>query len=144
MKKELVYSLTQNFESYAQTTNSGVEFWLARDLQHLLGYAKWDNFQTVISKAKTACELSGHEISDHFADVGKMVELGSGSRREIADVMLISKEHVTNNRAVRDTLISRGIQPEELPPSEDVVKVARRLTSAGKKIINKPDILDSD
>ena len=45
-------------------------------------------FQTVISKAKTACEVSGHEIADHFADVGKMVELGSGSQREIADVML--------------------------------------------------------
>ena len=281
MKKELIHNLTQDFESYAQQTESGVEFWLARDLQHLLGYAKWDNFQTVIFKAKTACEVSGHEIADHFADVGKMVELGSGSQREIADVMLtrfacyllaqngdsgkeqiafaqtyfavqtrkaelieqrlleaervqareklkqtekelseviheltgggqnfalirskgdqalfgrstqamkdqwnvpdkkpladfaptiilkakdfateitihnarthemgtehqISKEHVTNNKAVRDTLVSRGIKPEELPPSEDVSKVARRLTSAEKKLGKKPDTLDSE
>jgi hypothetical protein len=60
----------------------------SRDLQHLLGYTKWDNFLNVISKAKTACEVSGHQIADHFADVGKMVDLGSGSQREIDDVML--------------------------------------------------------
>jgi len=54
----------------------------------LLGYTKWDNFLNVISKAKTACEVSGHEIQDHFADVGKMVDLGSGSQREINDIML--------------------------------------------------------
>lgn len=278
MKKELIHTLTEDFESYSQATESGVEFWLARDLQHLLGYAKWDNFQTVISRAKTACEVSGHSILDHFADVGKMVELGSGSQREIADIMLtrfacyllaqngdsgkqqiafaqtyfavqtrkaelieqrlleaervqareklkqtekelseiideltgggqnfalirskgdqalfgrstqamkkqwnvpdkkpladfaptiilkakdfateitihnarthemetenqISQEHVTNNKAVRETLISRGIKPEALPPAEDAAKVARRLSSDGKKITKKPDSL---
>ena len=66
----------------------GVEYWLARDLQVLLGYAKWDNFLAVIAKAKTACEVSEHSVRDHFADVGKMVDLGSGSHREIDDVML--------------------------------------------------------
>ena len=66
----------------------GVEFWLARDLQHLLGYGKWDNFQNVISKAKTACELSGQDILDHFADVGKTVDIGSGAQKEIDDTML--------------------------------------------------------
>lgn len=64
------------------------EYWLARDIQILLGYAKWDNFLNVITKAKTACEVSGDDVRDHFADVGKMVELGSGSRREIDDIML--------------------------------------------------------
>lgn len=88
MKTELVHSLTHTFEGHAQKTDSGIEFWLARDLQHLLGYAKWDNFNLVISKAKTACEVSGHGIGDHFADVRKMVDLGSGSQREIDDVML--------------------------------------------------------
>lgn len=88
MKSELVHTLTATFEGHAQQTDSGVEFWLARDLQYLLGYSKWDNFLSVISKAKTACEVSGHEVADHFADVGKMVELGSGSRREIPDIML--------------------------------------------------------
>lgn len=88
MKKEIIKSLTQNFEDYANTTESGVEFWLARDLQHLLGYSKWDNFIKVVNKAKTSCEASGNEIDDHFADIGKMVSIGSGTEREIPDVML--------------------------------------------------------
>ena len=88
MKSELVETLTGTFEAHAQQTENGIEFWLARDLQHLLGYGKWD----VISKAKTACEVSGHNVADHFADVGKMVELGSGSQREIDDCLLYTSD----------------------------------------------------
>lgn len=88
MKTELVQTLTATFEGHAQQTEGGVEFWLARDLQHLLGYSKWDNFLGVVGKAKTACEVSGHPVADHFADVGKMVDLGSGSQREVNDIML--------------------------------------------------------
>ncbi len=77
MKHDTVIALTGTFESHAQETEGGIEFWLARDLQHLLGYTEWRNFITVISKAKTACEVSGHEISDHFVDVNKMVDIGS-------------------------------------------------------------------
>ncbi|TXK72341.1 DNA damage-inducible protein D [Mesonia sp. K4-1] len=88
MKSNLIKSLTDNFESNSHKTDEGVEFWLARDLQHLLEYSKWDNFQNVISKAKTACELSGEDISNHFADVGKMVSIGSGTEKEIPDIML--------------------------------------------------------
>lgn len=88
MKKDIVYKLTENFEDFLHKTEDGVEFWLARDLQHLLGYGKWDNFQNVISKAKSACEISGQDIADHFADVGKMVDIGSGAQKEIDDVML--------------------------------------------------------
>ncbi|MCY3689201.1 MAG: DNA damage-inducible protein D [Gammaproteobacteria bacterium] len=279
MENELVHALTASFEGHAQETENGVEYWLARDLQHLLDYAKWNNFLNVISKAKTACETSGHEIADHFADIGKMVELGSGSQREIADVMLtryacyliaqngdpgkqqiafaqtyfamqtrkaelieqrlleverisarkklsatekelseviyeqtggnrnfalirgkgdqalfgkntramkarwrvpvsrpladfaptiilkakdfateitihnarenslnsepqISREHVTNNQAVRNTLLERGIRPESLPPAEDVKKVERRLASAEKKALQHPHGLE--
>ncbi len=72
--------LTSTFEAHAQQTENGIEYWLARDLQFLLGYQKWDNFLNVISRAKTACEVSGHDVADHFADVGKMVDLGSGSQ----------------------------------------------------------------
>jgi DNA-damage-inducible protein D len=280
MKTELVQSLTTNFEAHAQQTETGIEFWLARDIQHLLGYSKWDNFLNVVSKAKTACDVSGHSVTDHFADVGKMVDLGSGSQREVDDLMLtryacyliaqngdpkkqeiafaqtyfavqtrkaelieqrlldaervsarkklsatekelsevifeqvggnqdfafirskgdhalfgkstqamkaqwkvpdtrpladfaptiilkakdfateitifnarqhhmgtesaISSEHITNNKAVRDTLLSRGIRPESLPPVEDVKKVERRLLSEDKKALKKPDALDS-
>ena len=281
MEKNTIITLTDTFEGHAQKTDSGVEFWLARDLQHLLGYTQWKNFTAVISKAKTACEISGHEIPDHFADVGKMVDLGSGSQREIDDVMLtryacyliaqngdskkepiafaqtyfavqtrkaelieqrmleserlsarkkltqtekelsaviyeqtggnmnfalirskgdqalfgkttqqmkstwnvpasrpladfaptiilkakdfateitihnarengmtkeraISNEHVTNNRAVRKTLLDRGIRPESLPAVEDVKKVERRLASEEKKSLKNPDSLDAE
>jgi DNA-damage-inducible protein D len=88
MKKELVKHLTLDFESYANKANDGIEFWFARDLQHLLGYSEWRNFTRVINKAKTACETAGHSISDHFVDVNKMVQIGSGTEREINDIML--------------------------------------------------------
>ena len=280
MKKELVQTLTDTFEGHAQQTETGVEYWLARDIQHLLGYTKWENFLNVVSKAKTACEVSGHDTDNHFPDVRKMVDLGSGSQREIDDIMLtryacyliaqngdprkpeiafaqtyfavqtrkaelieqrmldaeriharkkltetekelsqviyeqtggnqdfalirskgdhalcgkstqamkaqwkvpdtrpladfaptillkakdfaaeitifnarqhqmgregeISHEHITNNQAVRNTLLERGIRPESLPPEEDVKKVERRLQSDDKKALKKPDTLDN-
>ncbi len=88
MKKDIIFKLTENFEDFLNNTEEGIEFWLARDLQHLLGYGKWDNFFNVINKAKSACEISGQNISDHFADVGKMVDIGSGTERKVDDVML--------------------------------------------------------
>ena len=280
MNTELVHTLTGTFEAHAQQAENGVEFWLARDLQHLLGYTEWRNFTAVVSKAKTACEVSNHAISDHFVEVNKMVDLGSGSQREVDDIMLtryacyliaqngdpkkqeiafaqtyfaiqtrraelieqrlleaervfarkkltetekelsqviyeqaggnqnfglirskgdqalfgkstqvmkshwkvpdnrpladfaptiilkakdfateitifnakqhkmttegaISSEHITNNQAVRKTLLERGIRPESLPAAEDVKKVERRIVAEGKKSLKNPDALDS-
>jgi len=88
MKTEIIQSLTGDFESHARQTENGVEFWLARDLQGLLGYTDWRNFLQVVDRAKVACEMSSHSVSDHFVDANKMVTLGSGSRREVADMML--------------------------------------------------------
>lgn len=280
MRTDLVHALIETFEGHAQQTDGGIECWLARDLQHLLGYTKWDNFLNVVSKAKTACEVSGHPVADHFADVGKMVDLGSGSQREVDDMMLtryacylvaqngdpkkqeiafaqtyfaiqtrraelieqrlldaervfarkkltetekelsqviyeqtggnqdfalirskgdqalfgkstqamkakwkvpdsrpladfaptillkakdfaaeitifnarqhemdseraISQEHISNNQAVRNTLLERGIRPEALPPAEDVKKIERRLSAEDKKSLKNPDGLDN-
>lgn len=280
MKTDLIHSLTNSFEAHAQQTESGVEFWLARDVQHLLGYTEWRNFTAVISKAKTACEVSGHTISDHFVDVNKTIQMPKGAEKEVEDIMLsryacylvaqngdprkqeiafaqtyfalqtrraelieqrlleaerisarkkltttekelsqviyeqtggnqdfalirskgdqalfgkstqamksqwkvpdsrpladfaptiilkakdfaaeitifnakqnrltsegaISSEHVTNNEAVRKTLLERGIRPESLPAAEDVKKLERRLASEEKKSLKNPDALDT-
>lgn len=280
MKTNIIYKLTSSFEDFSHKTQEGIEFWLARDLQHLLGYGKWDNFQNVISKAKTACEISEQVISDHFADVGKTIEMPKGATKEINDIMLtryacyliaqngdprkqeiafaqtyfavqtrkveiieqrmlefervqarkklsqtekelskvifeqtggnknfaiirskgdaalfnkttqqmkdnwdiknkpladfmptillkakdfateitifnakgkkmkterqISGEHITNNKTVRNTLISRGITPENLPPEEDVKKIERKLKSDEKKSLKNNDKFKRD
>ena len=278
MELTKITGLTSSFESATNRTDEGIEFWFARDLQHLLGYTKWDNFKNVILKAKTTCEVSGNNILDHFPDVGKMVQIGSGATKEIDDVMLtryacyliaqngdskkeqiafaqtyfamqtrkaelieqrflenervqarvkltqtekelskvifeqtssdknfglirskgdqalfnhttaqmkakwnikeskpladfmptlllkakdfateitiynakengmssetqISDEHITNNKAVRETLISRGITPENITPSEDIKKVQRKLVSESKKALKSKDSL---
>ena len=78
--EEQLALLKSSFDEVArQDAPGGVEYWYARDLQRLLGYAQWRNFVEVIEKAKISCETAGFKISDHFADVGKMVELGSGA-----------------------------------------------------------------
>jgi DNA-damage-inducible protein D len=89
MKKEIIIQLHGSFEKSVQKdTASGLEFWLARDLQKLLDYDEWRNFLKVIDKARTACFNSGQNVSDHFVDVNKMVQLGSGSERQVNDIML--------------------------------------------------------
>lgn len=88
MKTTIIQNLTEGFEAHANQTPDGVEFWMARDVQHLLSYKEWRNFSLVINKAKTACEVSQQQIDDHFVDVNKMVTLGSGGEREIEDIML--------------------------------------------------------
>lgn len=281
METNQIQQLTETFEGHAQQTENGVEYWLARDLQHLLGYTEWRNFnQTAISKARTACEVSGHSVSDHFVDVNKTIQMPKGAEKEIPDILLtrfacylvaqngdsakqeiafaqtyfavqtrrselieqrlleaervsarrkltntekelstvifeqtggnknfalirskgdqalfgkstqamkaqwkvpnkrpladfaptiilkakdfateitihnarenqmrsepqISREHITNNKAVRQTLINRGIRPESLPPAEDVKKVQRRLASDEKKALKNPDSLEN-
>ena len=79
MKKQLIYTLTSNFEEFVNRTEDGVEFWLARDLQKLLGYTQWRNFVAVIEKAKIACETSNSSISNHFADVSKTIDMPKGA-----------------------------------------------------------------
>ena len=87
MKKEIICELYNGFEAAAVEVE-GIECWSARELQLLLGYSKWENFSKVIEKAKIACGIAGYLVSDHFPDVRKMVNLGSGSEREIDDILL--------------------------------------------------------
>jgi len=87
MKTEIIVKLNKTFEESVYSHN-GVEYWMARDLQTLLDYTEWRNFVLVIDKAKTACSKSRQSITDHFVDVNKMVNLGSGSKRQVDDIML--------------------------------------------------------
>lgn len=76
------------FENIRHTNEYGQEFWYARELQQALEYSQWRRFEETIERAKTACLQSENSIEDHFANVGKMVSIGSGAQREIDDIML--------------------------------------------------------
>ena len=89
MDKDIVVRLHSSFEDMVRKhPETGTDFWCARDLQMLLGYTKWENFAKVIDKAITACQGAGYEPKDHFAGIRKMVDLGSGAKREIEDIAL--------------------------------------------------------
>ena len=75
-----------------------MECWSARELQSIFGYTKWVNFLKVIDKAKTSCESSGVIMSDHFADVGKMVPIGSDTERRIEDIALSRYERSVDDK----------------------------------------------
>lgn len=87
MKKEEIQALFESYEAAVCVIDNS-ECWSARDLQKLFGYSLWQNFTKVIAKAKEACSNVGQGVLDHFIDVNKMVELGSGAKREVDDVML--------------------------------------------------------
>lgn len=79
------------FDSIAKNIDDGensVEVWFARELQNVLGYAKWENFAVAINRAVESCNAQNVNVDDHFRELRKMVQIGSGSRREIKDFML--------------------------------------------------------
>ena len=87
MGKLQTYS-EETFDSIKHYTEDGEEFWYARELQAVLEYVQWRRFTDVIERAKIACQNSGFDVEDLFADVGKMVGIGSGAEREVDDIML--------------------------------------------------------
>ena len=87
MKSEEIKNLFAQYEA-ASAEIEGVECWSARELQTLLGYNKWENFEKVIQKAKNACTNAGEEVSDHFPDVRKVIEAGKGAKHDIDDILL--------------------------------------------------------
>lgn len=87
-EKRVVEQHHETFEGIRQFDAEGNEYWVARDLQPLLEYATWDKFKRVIEKAMEACRQSGNEVDDHFSQTAKMVDIGSGAKREIDDYRL--------------------------------------------------------
>lgn len=78
----------QTFDSIKHINEYGQEYWLARELQSVLEYSRWENFRKAIDRAQKACSNTGFQVQDHFREVTKMVQLGSGAKREIDDFML--------------------------------------------------------
>lgn len=87
MEKQLIIKLHRDFEDCAHEKD-GVEFWYARELQHLLGYNRWENFENAIFKAKIACENAKQDILDHFRDVTKTIPMPKEATKLISDIIL--------------------------------------------------------
>jgi DNA-damage-inducible protein D len=87
MEKATINKLNKSFEDSAYEKD-GVEYWLARDLQELLGYSQWRNFLHTIEKAKESCENTAETVWDHFADISKTLAMPNGASKVVSDMML--------------------------------------------------------
>ena len=87
-EKRIVEQHHETFEGIRQSDSDGNEFWIARQLAKVLEYSEYRHFQPVIERAKESCRNSGHAVEDHFEDVLDMVDIGSGAKRQIADIRL--------------------------------------------------------
>lgn len=87
MKSEEIKQLFLQFEEVASELD-GIDCWSARELKNLLGYSKWENFEKVIEKAKEACTNAGEEVSYHFPDIRKTIQMPKGAEKEINDILL--------------------------------------------------------
>lgn len=88
MDKELSTQQKQLFEDVKHLDEDGNEYWLARELQTVLEYKEWRNFQKVISTAQIACKISQQEVSHHFVDLNKTIKLPKGATRKVLDYKL--------------------------------------------------------
>ncbi|HNW50078.1 MAG TPA: hypothetical protein PKH79_03290 [Prolixibacteraceae bacterium] len=118
MKSEEIKSLFFQFEAAASDLE-GVECWSARELQILLGYSKWENFEKVIQKAKDACKNAGEEMGYHFPDIRKTIPMPKGAEKEIDDMLLTRYACYLiaqngNSRPIADFLPTISIKAKDL------------------------------
>lgn len=146
MRKEIIVRLARSFEE-SGFVHEGIEVWMARDLQALLGYSKWDNFLTVVDRAKIACASSGQEIDDHFADVGKMVPVGSGAEREIPDIILtryacylIAQNGDPRKEAIAFAQSYFALQTRKQELLEERIELSERLAAREKLTETEKDL----
>ena len=133
MDKSLVTKLTKKFEE-ASFDYDGVECWSARELQKLLDYTQWRNFETVIEKAKEACKNSGYVVDHHFADVSKKVLIGSGAENDIGDILLtryacylIAQNGDTRKKVIAFAQTYFAVQTRRQEVIEERLALAERL-----------------
>ena len=88
MEKDLINKTEKDFESIKHIDENGIEFWYARELQPLLGYSRWENFELVVKKAMVSCENAGGNVEDHFRGVTKMIRLAKNAERGVKDYAL--------------------------------------------------------
>ena len=87
MDKEIISKLNRSFEEFAYEQD-GIEYWLARELQTLLGYADWRNFLNTVEKAKESCKTTGEAVFNHFVDANKTIAMPKSASKQIDDIML--------------------------------------------------------
>jgi len=138
MESQLVEQLHNSFEKIAQIKD-GVTFWYARDIQPLLDYSRWENFENIIEKAKTACHVSGESVENHFREITKMVAIGSESHRQINDLMLtryacylIAQNGDSKKEAIAFAQSYFAIQTRKQELLEDRIKLGERIQARAK------------
>ena len=139
-EKTKFIELKEKFDSIINTEEKeNIEFWYARDLQEQLGYTQWRNFLEVIKKAMISCESAGINVDDHFAEVSKMVVLGSGSERKIQDYMLtryacylIAQNGDSKKQEIAFAQTYFAVQTRKQEIIEDRIKLMNRLEAREK------------
>jgi len=148
MEKSIVRQLHGDFEKSVQKEeDTGLEFWLARDLQELLGYKQWRSFEGVIDKAKISCKNTGFEPSDHFARIRKMIQLGKGAVREIDDIALtryacylIAQNGDPSKEAIAFAQTYFAVQTRKQEIIEKLIAETERLNARRKLTLSEKEL----